>query len=99
MSRYIPPGTISHPRDLIEYYVDDASPVNPNAGPGYSERYIHSEIMKAYPHINATIHSHSPAVVPYSACGVPMQAVYHMAGFLAGESTSEASSWPDFAEV
>jgi len=86
MSRYIPPGTISSPRDLIEYWVKDATPVDPTAAPGYSERCIHSEIFKAYRHINATIHSHSPSVVPFACCGVPLQAIFHMGGHLAAET-------------
>ena len=94
MSRYIPPGVISNPRDLIEYWIEDASPVDPNAAAGYSERTIHSEIMKRYPGANAVIHSHSAAVVPYGFCGVQMQPVYHMAGFL--QEQSELSSFYRF---
>ncbi|KAI9705366.1 MAG: hypothetical protein M1820_005196 [Bogoriella megaspora] len=82
MSRYIAPGTISSALDLVEYHVSDASPVDPNAPPGYSERCIHSEIYKAYPAVNSVCHSHSEAVVPYAISGVPMHACYHMAGFL-----------------
>ncbi|KAI9663200.1 MAG: hypothetical protein M1821_008248 [Bathelium mastoideum] len=82
MSRYIAPGTISSPQDLVVYHVSDASPVDPASPPGYSERCIHSEIYKRYPGVHAVIHSHSEAVVPYSVSGVPMQPCYHMAGFL-----------------
>lgn len=88
MAKAVSPGTITGPNDLIEYYVDDASPVDPKSGLGYSERCIHSEILKAYPHINAVIHSHSAAVVPFACSGVPMQPIYHMAGFLAESSES-----------
>ena len=82
MSRYIAPGTISSSLDLVVYNVSDASPVDPSSPPGYSERCIHSEIYKRYSGVNAVIHSHSEAVVPYSISGVPMQPCYHMAGFL-----------------
>ncbi len=82
MTREAPPGTISSPRDLIEYHIVDGSPVDPNAPPGFSERCIHSEVLKMYPHVNAVIHSHSSAVVPFGICGVPMQACYHMSSFL-----------------
>lgn len=82
MSRYIAPGTISSPGDLIEYYIETAEPVDPNSPKGYSERCIHSEIMKRYPEVNSVIHSHSEEVVPYSISGVPLRACYHMAGFL-----------------
>lgn len=69
MSRYIAPGTISSRADLIEYWVDNAEPVQPNAAKGYSERCIHSEVLKRYPEVNSVIHSHSEAVVPYSISG------------------------------
>ena len=82
MSRYIAPGTISSPNDLIEYYVENAEPVDPASAKGYSERCIHSECYKRYPGVNAVIHSHSEAVVPYSISGVPLRPCFHMAGFL-----------------
>ncbi|KAL6249214.1 hypothetical protein RBB50_004277 [Rhinocladiella similis] len=82
MSRNAAPGTISSPRDLIEYRVEDAQPVNPNAAPGFLERCIHGECYKKYPSIQSVIHSHSEAVVPYSISGVSLRACYHMAGFL-----------------
>ena len=71
MSRYIAPGTISSERDLIEYHIENAEPVDPNAPKGYSERCIHSEVLKRFKDVNAVIHSHSEAVVPYSISGVP----------------------------
>ena len=71
MSRYIAPGTISSERDLVEYYVENAEPVDPTAAKGYSERCIHSEILKRFKSVNAVVHSHSEAVIPYSINGVP----------------------------
>ena len=34
----------------------------------YVERYIHSEIYKAQPGVVAVVHSHSPAVIPFTQC-------------------------------
>lgn len=82
MSRYIAPGIISSERDLIEYHIADASPVDPSSPPGYSERCIHSEVYKQYPLANSVIHSHSEAVLPYTISGVPLRACFHIAGFL-----------------
>lgn len=76
MSRYIAPATISSERDLIEYWVADAEPVDPTSAKGYSERCIHSEILKRFPETNAVVHSHANAVVPYSINGVPLRAAY-----------------------
>jgi ribulose-5-phosphate 4-epimerase/fuculose-1-phosphate aldolase len=69
MSQYIAPGTISSRSDLIEYWVENAEPVDPAAAKGYSERCIHSEVLRRFPEVNSVIHSHSEAVVPYSISG------------------------------
>lgn len=82
MSKNAAPGTISSVNDLIEYYVEDAKPVDPNAAAGFLERCIHSECYKRYPSVQSVIHSHSEAVVPYTFSGVSLRAVYHMGGFL-----------------
>jgi ribulose-5-phosphate 4-epimerase/fuculose-1-phosphate aldolase len=49
---------------------------------GFSERFIHSEIYKAYPGVQAVVHSHSLEVVPFSISSTPLRACFHMAGFL-----------------
>lgn len=69
MARNMPPATVSSAQDIVEYYVRDASPVNPDSPNGYVERFIHSEIYKKYPHIKSVVHSHSHAVIPYSISG------------------------------
>lgn len=82
MSRYIAPGTISSPDELIEYHVSTAEPLDPNSTKGYSERHIHSEVYKRHADVQAVIHSHSDSVIPYTISGVPLKPCYHMAGFL-----------------
>ncbi|KAF2110499.1 class II aldolase and Adducin N-terminal domain-containing protein [Lophiotrema nucula] len=82
----ISPALVSSQDDLIEYNVDDATPVEKNAKPGYLERHIHSEIYKRFPGINSVVHSHCGDVLPYCISGVPLKATVHMAGFL-GSST------------
>jgi len=82
MSGNMAPAVVSSPDDLVEYYVEDASPVDPNAPNGYVERFIHSEILKRFPDVNSVIHSHAPDVLPYAVSGVPFKPVFHMAGFL-----------------
>jgi ribulose-5-phosphate 4-epimerase/fuculose-1-phosphate aldolase len=49
---------------------------------GFSERFIHSEIYKAYPSVQTVVHSHSLAVIPFSISSQPLSACFHMAGFL-----------------
>ncbi|KAL3479616.1 class II aldolase and Adducin N-terminal domain-containing protein [Aspergillus californicus] len=82
MPRSIAPALLSSEADLVEYRVEDASPVNPNSASGYVERYIHSELYKRYPQIQSVIHSHSPAVLPFTITDVDLRPCVHMAGFL-----------------
>lgn len=82
MARHIAPALISSEADLVQYNVEDASPVYQNVKPGYAERYIHSELLKKYRHVNAVVHSHCPEVLPYCVSDVPLRPTTHMAGFL-----------------
>lgn len=82
MSKYIAPGTISSPDDLIEYHVRNAEPLDANATKGYAERHIHSEVYKRHKDVQAVVHSHSESVIPFTVSGVPLRPCYHMAGFL-----------------
>src|SRR5689334_21095246 len=56
MSRYIPAALVSSPSDIVEYRVEDAEPVDPNAPRGYTERFIHSELYKRYEAVNSVCH-------------------------------------------
>ena len=49
---------------------------------GFSERFIHSKIYKAYPDVHATIHSHSLAIILFSISSQPIAACFRMASFL-----------------
>lgn len=69
MSRNMAPAIITSAFDIVEYCIDNASPVNAASPAGYVERFIHSEIYKKYPSVQSVIHSHSPSVVPYSISG------------------------------
>ncbi|KAL8797000.1 MAG: hypothetical protein Q9195_000771 [Heterodermia aff. obscurata] len=82
-----PPALISSANDLNEYYVEDASPVNPNNShqSQWSERFIHQGILKQFPSQQSVVHSHSRAVVPFAIAGVPFRPTYHMDGGFIGE--------------
>ncbi|KAK7550609.1 class II aldolase and Adducin N-terminal domain-containing protein [Phyllosticta citricarpa] len=82
MARHIAPALISSEADLVQYNIEDASPVYPNVKPGYAERCIHSELLKKYPDVNAVVHSHCPEVLPFCVSNVPLRPTTHMAGFL-----------------
>jgi HCOMODA/2-hydroxy-3-carboxy-muconic semialdehyde decarboxylase len=49
----------------------------------YLERYIHSEIYKAHPQVQAVVHSHSPAVIPFGVTRAVLQPIFHLSSFLA----------------
>jgi ribulose-5-phosphate 4-epimerase/fuculose-1-phosphate aldolase len=48
----------------------------------YLERFIHGAVYARRPDVGAVVHSHSPAVVPFTASSVPLRPIYHMGGFL-----------------
>ena len=67
--------------DIMEFDLDsnalDArgrSPVN--------ERFIHGEIYKARPEVNAVVHNHSPTVVPFSCTACSLRPIFHMSAFI-----------------
>jgi len=81
MARSISPARVT-PEDIIEYDLN-SNPVNANGRGSFLERFIHGEIYKARPEVMSVVHSHSPSVVPFGLAGVPMQAMFHNAGFIA----------------
>ncbi len=81
MSRSIAPALVT-PADIIEYDLD-SNPCNANGRGSFLERFIHGEIYKVRPDINAVVHSHSPSVIPFGLVNVPMQAMFHNAAFIA----------------
>ena len=80
LSRSLAPILVTA-NDILEYDLD-STPVDPRGRRSVLERFIHSEIFRARPDVNAVIHSHSPAVVPFGVTQEPMRPVYHMASFL-----------------
>jgi ribulose-5-phosphate 4-epimerase/fuculose-1-phosphate aldolase len=81
MARSIAPALVT-PDDIIEYDLD-SNPVNANGRTSFLERFIHGEIFRARADIMSIVHSHSPSVIPFGLVGVPMQAMFHNAAFIA----------------
>lgn len=48
----------------------------------YLERFIHAEIYRVRPDVQAVVHSHSPSVIPFGATRQPLRPIFHMSGFL-----------------
>jgi ribulose-5-phosphate 4-epimerase/fuculose-1-phosphate aldolase len=67
--------------DIMEYDLD-SNPVDQAGRLMYIERFIHGEIYKARPDVNAIVHSHSPTVIPFSVSTVKLKPICHMSAFL-----------------
>src|SRR5579863_5760240 len=76
MSRYVAPGIVT-PGDIREFSLE-SEPVPERGEKHYSERFIHGEIYKARPDVNAVIHSHAPSLIPFGATGAALRPMYHM---------------------
>jgi ribulose-5-phosphate 4-epimerase/fuculose-1-phosphate aldolase len=70
---------------LVELDLDSNS-CKPNASKLSLERFIHGEIYRARPDVNAIVHTHSPALIPFGVSQTPLKPLYHMCGFLAAGS-------------
>jgi HCOMODA/2-hydroxy-3-carboxy-muconic semialdehyde decarboxylase len=81
ISRAMSPANVSAD-DIMEFDLD-SNPVDQRGRSMFLERFIHGEIYKARPDVNAVIHSHSPGVIPFGVTTVPMRPVFHTAAFLA----------------
>ena len=84
LSRSLAPELVT-PADLITYDLD-SNAQNGDARKGYLERFIHGEIYKLRPDVHSIVHSHSPSVIPFASSSVRLRPIYHMSGFLRGET-------------
>lgn len=81
MPRAMPPALVTA-KDLIKLD-GNAEPIVANSPRPNGEKFIHAEIYKVRPDVQAIVHSHSPGVIPFSlAAGRPLRPVIHTAGFL-----------------
>ena len=81
MARNIAPELVTA-ADILEYGLD-SNPIDAKGQRVFLERFIHGEVYKARPDVQAVIHSHSPSVVPFGISNHPLKPVFHMSGFLA----------------
>jgi HCOMODA/2-hydroxy-3-carboxy-muconic semialdehyde decarboxylase len=84
MPRAMPPSLV-RVDDVLEYQVEDSQPIAPRGRRVNGERFLHGEIYKARPDVQAIVHSHSQAVIPFSLTKVPLRPVIVQAGFLSLE--------------
>lgn len=81
LARNMAPGSVTA-SDILQFDLD-GNAIEAGGQRVYLERFIHGEIFRARPDINAVVHSHSPALVPFTVVpSVPFRPIAHMCGFL-----------------
>ncbi len=69
-------------KDILEFTLDNV-PIDAKGQDLYTERFIHGEIYKTRPDVNAVVHTHAPPLIPFTVTQVPMKPLYHRAAFVA----------------
>jgi len=83
LSRARAPALVSA-EDIMEFDLS-SNPVDQRGRRVFVERFIHGEIYRARPDVNAIVHSHSPTMIPFSVTGEPLRAISHIASFMCEE--------------
>jgi ribulose-5-phosphate 4-epimerase/fuculose-1-phosphate aldolase len=82
MSHSIAPALVTA-ADIVEHdFENNAVHAKDRDKKLYYERWIHGELYKARPDVNAIVHSHSPTVVPFASTKAPLRPLLHNASFL-----------------
>ena len=76
MARSRSPGVITI--EVLMEYTLDGDPIDQQGRAMYAERHIHGGVYELRPDVQAVIHSHSHAVIPFGVTGVRLQPVLHM---------------------
>lgn len=66
--------------DIVELDLDSVA-VSASAPRSYLERFIHGEIYKIRPDVNAVVHNHTPTVISFGIGSTPLRPVFHQAAF------------------
>ena len=82
LSRSLAPAIVTL-ADIIEFDLD-GNATRPDARSFYLERFIHGEIYRARPDVNAVVHCHAPSLIPFGVSTVPLRPLYHLAAFIGG---------------
>src|SRR3989442_11105077 len=67
--------------DVIEYDLSGTAVAGETRAP-YLERFIHGAIYEARPDVQAVVHAHAEAVLPFTITPTPLRPVMHMASFI-----------------
>lgn len=85
LSRNMAPGLVRRD-DVVTFDLEGAA-LDAGGRRVYLERFIHAEIYRVRPDVQAVVHSHSPSVIPFGVTQQPLRPVFHMCGFL-GDGTT-----------
>ena len=66
----------------IQHYDLDSTPLDPTARSSFIERFIHGEIYRARPDVQAVVHSHAPSLIPFGVTATALWPLYHMTAFV-----------------
>ncbi len=80
MSRSLAPALVTA-ADILEYDLE-SKPLADGGKKSFVERFIHGEIYKRRPDVQAVIHSHSPDLIPFGVTQVELKPIYHMSAFV-----------------
>jgi HCOMODA/2-hydroxy-3-carboxy-muconic semialdehyde decarboxylase len=67
--------------DLMEFTLEGDA-IDQQERAIYSERFIHGAVFEARPDIQAVVHNHSLAVIPFSITNTPIKPVVHVAALI-----------------
>lgn len=81
LARSLAPGLVTA-ADIVEYDLD-SNAIEARGRAPYRERFIHGEIYRARPDVNAVVHCHTPSLLPFGITRVPLRPVYHQSAFVA----------------
>src|ERR1700682_1406599 len=85
LARAMAPGLVRRD-DIVTFDLDGAA-LDAAGRRVYLERFIHGEIYRARPDVQAVVHSHSPSMTPFGVTAQALRPVFHMSGFL-GEGSA-----------
>ena len=80
LSQAVPPALVKA-EDLVEFGLD-GKPIDGRARDLYSERFIHAEIYRVRPDVNAVVHNHAPPLIAFGNTKVPLRPMYARSAFI-----------------
>jgi ribulose-5-phosphate 4-epimerase/fuculose-1-phosphate aldolase len=83
--------------DILEFTLD-SEPVRPPTVALYAERVIHGCIYQARPDVNAVVHHHAAAIMPFVIAGVDVIPVFHL-GAAMGEKAPFWNQADEFGDT